>query len=275
MVRAWVSDTRICSSERQINGHTMKLDALDHPKTLDFAARLSVELPTAIGYLELLWAFTGKKAPQGNIGKWPDGAIARACYWMGRPEVFILALHESGFIDADSVHRFTIHDWPEHAPRWVKAKLKSMGLAFVSASTETVGETTGEDTEGDAGLPSKGREGKASEEKGREKNAHASARSTSPPGLDAKAWERWEGYRTQIRKPLKPVSIPAAQLALAAFGSEQAAVVEQSVANGWQGLFPLKLNGNGQHPRAPPVKYRTADEIEAEERARGDFDAQH
>lgn len=61
-----------------------------------------------------------------------------------------------------------------------------------------------------------------------------------PPGLDPVAWSRWEGYRREIRKPLKPVSIPAAQRELAAFGSDQAAVVEQSVAQGWQGLFALK-----------------------------------
>src|SRR5690349_13798115 len=109
----------------------MKLDALDHPKTLDLAARLGIELPTVIGYLELLWAFTGKKAPQGNIGKWPDGAIARACYWMGSPEVFITALRDARFIDAHTAHRLVIHDWREHAPRWVKSKLKTLGLAFV------------------------------------------------------------------------------------------------------------------------------------------------
>ena len=61
-----------------------------------------------------------------------------------------------------------------------------------------------------------------------------------PPGLDPAAWSRWCGYRKQIRKPLKPVSIPAAQRELAAFGSDQSAVVEQSVAQGWQGLFALK-----------------------------------
>jgi hypothetical protein len=32
----------------------------------------------------------------------------------------------------------------------------------------------------------------------------------------------------------------AAQRKLAGFGAGQAAVVEQSIANGWQGLFPLK-----------------------------------
>ena len=61
-----------------------------------------------------------------------------------------------------------------------------------------------------------------------------------PPGLDPAAWSRWCDYRKQIRKPLKPVSIPAAQRELAAFGSDQSAVVEQSVAQGWQGLFALK-----------------------------------
>lgn len=64
-----------------------------------------------------------------------------------------------------------------------------------------------------------------------------------PPGLDPAVWSRWCNYRREIRKPLKPASIPAAQRALAAFGSDQAAVVEQSVAHGWQGLFALKPNG--------------------------------
>lgn len=59
-------------------------------------------------------------------------------------------------------------------------------------------------------------------------------------GLDVEAWERWLQYRKAIKKPLKPVSYEAAQKRLAAFGYQQAAVVEQSIANGWQGLFPLK-----------------------------------
>lgn len=59
-------------------------------------------------------------------------------------------------------------------------------------------------------------------------------------GLHVASWERWVDYRKQIRKPLKQVSMPAAQRELAAFGSDQEAVVEQSVANGWQGLFALK-----------------------------------
>ena len=234
----------------------MKLEALDHPKTLDLAARLEVELPTAIGHLELLWAFTGKKAPQGNIGKWPDGAIARACYWMGRPEVFLLALQESGFLEVDDQHRFTVHDWREHAPGWVRAKLKKVGLTFIATRPST------SDDSSDCSLaqslerssePSIQGKGSTSEVKG-SKGADAPddvSRGTNNPiellaGVNADAWNRWLDYRKQIRKPLKPVSLPAAQRELAAFGADQAAVVEQSIAQGWQGLFALKGDSKTQ-----------------------------
>lgn len=60
------------------------------------------------------------------------------------------------------------------------------------------------------------------------------------PGLDAEAWEVWIDYRTKIRKPVKPVSILAAQRKLAAYGCDQMAVVQQSIADGYQGLFELK-----------------------------------
>lgn len=71
-------------------------------------------------------------------------------------------------------------------------------------------------------------------------------------GLDPDAWTAWTVYRKRIGKPVKPVSIPAAQRKLAAHGTSQAAVVEQSVANGWQGLFALKPNGAAKP--AEPVR---------------------
>lgn len=130
----------------------MKLDALESPKLHSLSARLSVSRPTAIGHLELLWAFTGKHAPQGNIGKWDNGAIARACDWLGDPDVFIDALVESRFVDLDESFRLTVHDWSDHAPGWVRAKLKKVGLTFVGSSgaslegtSDTSSETSLED----------------------------------------------------------------------------------------------------------------------------------
>ena len=83
-----------------------------------------------------------------------------------------------------------------------------------------------------------------------------------PLGLDPVAWSLWQSYRK-----LKPASIQLAQKKLAAFGADQLATVEQSIANGWKGLFALKAD---LAPRKP-VKFRTPEEIEAEEVSR----AQH
>ncbi len=63
-------------------------------------------------------------------------------------------------------------------------------------------------------------------------------------GLNPTAWDTWVSYRTEIKKPLRPVSILAAKKALAAYGDDQEAVVQQSIANGYQGLVPLKSGGN-------------------------------
>jgi len=66
------------------------------------------------------------------------------------------------------------------------------------------------------------------------------------PNLDAEAWDRWLEFRKEIRKPVKAASLAALAKKLAAFGDEQKAVVEQSIAFGWVGLFPLKENENGR-----------------------------
>lgn len=85
-----------------------------------------------------------------------------------------------------------------------------------------------------------------------------------PTGLDPEAWKCWVAYRQSIKKPLRPVSLPKAAKALAAYGPDQQAVVDQSIAAGWQGLFALKpVNGSTKPPpiiaRPPP----TADQVSA------------
>jgi hypothetical protein len=72
-------------------------------------------------------------------------------------------------------------------------------------------------------------------------------------GLDVDAWTAWTVYRKQIGKPVKQASIPAAQRKLAAHGTSQAAVVEQSIAHGWQGFFPLKEGSGGGLAAAKPM----------------------
>ena len=71
-------------------------------------------------------------------------------------------------------------------------------------------------------------------------------------GLDTSAWERWKAYRTAIRKPIKPASEHAMQMKLVKYGTDQDAVVNQSISNQWQGLFDLQRSK--PVPGEKPVK---------------------
>lgn len=75
----------------------------------------------------------------------------------------------------------------------------------------------------------------------------------APPGLDREAWGIWVAYRSEIKKPIRPCSVAAAQRRMAAMGKDQMAAVENSIANSWQGLFPPKEPDNGSR-RATPRK---------------------
>ena len=81
--------------------------------------------------------------------------------------------------------------------------------------------------------------------------------------LDEAAWERWVAYRKAIRKPIKEVSEHAMKLKLSRFGADQDAVVEQSIANQYQGLFELKKSA----PR-PGEKVEKTDKQKAADVAR-------
>jgi hypothetical protein len=63
-------------------------------------------------------------------------------------------------------------------------------------------------------------------------------------GLNFEAWNRWVNYRSETGKPIKKVSAAAAQRKLAKFGEMQDAVVENSIAENYQGLFAPKSNGH-------------------------------
>lgn len=105
--------------------------------------------------------------------------------------------------------------------------------------------------------PHAGREGKGKERKGSKSPAPAEP----VAGLDLVSWDRWVKYRSEIGKPVKPASVHAARLALAEFGTNQAAVVDRSIANGWQGLFPLSTVKGVATPASDAASQAWADLI--------------
>src|SRR5574343_1463671 len=109
-----------------------------HAKTAALAAHLNVPIYAAVGLLEMLWHFTAQSARQGDVGKWPDGAIAAACRWDRDPAEFVEGLVAAGFLDRSPEYRLVVHDWHDHADKSVRQALARFGQGFVTGGSRNV-----------------------------------------------------------------------------------------------------------------------------------------
>ncbi len=120
----------------------MKRGTPRNPKVLHLANLLKVKVPTAVGYLELLWHFTAEFAPQGDIGRFDDKWIEAALFWTGRPGFLIHCLTVTRWLDSHSSHRVIVHDWHDHADDSVRKRLNRASLQFLTLADKVTGQST-------------------------------------------------------------------------------------------------------------------------------------
>ena len=96
-------------------------DVGQHPKTRRLARSLQVSIPTAVGYLHLLWHWALKYAEDGNLERFTREDIADGAMWTDAAETFVLALTQSGFLD-ETPTGLLVHDWNEYAGRLVQRR---------------------------------------------------------------------------------------------------------------------------------------------------------
>jgi hypothetical protein len=125
----------------------MKSNTPDLLKFKRLQRRLGVPVAHVCGLLELLWISTAKNAPQGDIGRFTNEEIAIGCYWDGAPDEFVKALVDCGWLDNDPEYRLVVHDWHDHAPRWVHGNLRRYKRNFVSGTSQPTEQPTREATE--------------------------------------------------------------------------------------------------------------------------------
>ncbi|MCU1339310.1 MAG: hypothetical protein JWO19_4891 [Bryobacterales bacterium] len=111
-----------------------------HPKVSHLRELLKISLPTAIGYLELLWHFTAEFAPQGDIGRYSDARIEAGLSWTGAKGKLVESLAVAGWLDRHPEWRLLVHDWPDHADAAVKKRLERSGLPFLRVNDEPTGQ---------------------------------------------------------------------------------------------------------------------------------------
>jgi hypothetical protein len=110
----------------------------EHPKFARLSRLLSLPKYATLGLLEASWHFTGKFAPHGNIGKFPDKDIESWIGWDGAPGAYIEAAVKSGWFDDSPLHRLLIHDWARHCDDATKLAVKRSKKPFCSDNVTRV-----------------------------------------------------------------------------------------------------------------------------------------
>lgn len=82
-------------------------DLPTHRKSVTLAALLGE--PRAWTHVVELWLWVSRHAPEGDLGKMPDAAVAAVAGWRGDASAFVNALRVAGFLDDTNVH-----GWHEH-----------------------------------------------------------------------------------------------------------------------------------------------------------------
>lgn len=129
--------------------------------------------------------------------------------------------------------------------RWSTKPSDSEGNAnALETHTERIADAVPPQSEGNAPNPNPNPNPK-------EQRAQRLAEARGVAGLDLETFDRWLSYRAERKPAIKPISLVAAAEELAKFGERQAEVVRHSMANGYQGLVPPKVNGAQPHGKDP------------------------
>lgn len=103
-------------------------------------AGMPIDVETvAIGILERLWHAAATDAFRGDIGKLSNDEIAESVGWFGDADLIVSILVESHWLDTHNECRLVVHDWSEHAPRWVQGNAAKYG-GFIVPNGSSLGE---------------------------------------------------------------------------------------------------------------------------------------
>jgi hypothetical protein len=118
----------------------MKRGTIRHPKLLQLARELGLQPYVALGLLEALLDWTFDYARCGNVGRFPNAAIATGIGWLGDPDALVTALVAARWLDACAVHRLVIHDLSDHASDTWKKSMQRQHLDFARATPPMSGQ---------------------------------------------------------------------------------------------------------------------------------------
>lgn len=274
----------------------------DHPKFADLKMRLKQPKGVVVGWLEMMWHFSARFTPQGNIGKYSDTAIEAWLEWNGEPGALIAALADTGWLDRSEAFRLIIHDWHEHADDYVNTELARKCLTFANGKLPRTGRLNKPERERfNAAFPDREIRHQSDSLDGlsgytQTKSASATkpepclagalpdpepvkatprpASFVPPEWVPADSWLAFVEMRKKIRAPLTGKACVETVRELEKLrkrGHDPGEVLNQSVQRSWRGVFEIKQGGANGINQGNRAQERTNANRTAAEAALGEM----
>lgn len=234
----------------------LDLDYFDHPKTIRLMGLLG---PGSAEYPLRLWCYCGKyHTEDGQLMNYSASEIESVCKWHGEPGRLVEALLKVRFIEKQD-DGYVVHDWLEHSghlsvlKRRAKSGAKERWKRYASSNANSG-------------------------------SKHLLASDLAmlvecsifidKVGIDKKVLEEFLEDRRERRRPVtkRALKLLLKELEkLKVNGNDPTAVVEQSIMNGWQGVFKLKTEHESSDERWARIEKNLAErERHEKERTGGD-----
>lgn len=225
-----------------IESHTV---ILRHRKTVDLATALHISPVLAVGHLHVLWHTVLEQQEDGDLSRWSVNQIAAAAQYRGDARRFVRALQGSGWLDGRLVH-----DWLDYAGRYLELRYRTHKKEKLAEIWLKHGQTfLGQTKDG----PGTAYQTKPTIPTKPTKSGWMEVCAKLGENLPAEkklAWADWIKHRLDLKKPISEAGAEK-QLRFLNSQGDFVECINQSIRNGWQGLFPLKANRNeGQASRA-------------------------
>ena len=191
-----------------------------HRKTIRLVLRLGEKAPL---YPLRLWLWAVEQSPDGSLRDIDRAELAEICKYDGNPDDLWTAMVECGFIECTD-GQSGIRSWEQHQGKLVERATRN---------AERMREARERQRQAEIDLEAKG-------------GASKVAKPAFPAELDTPefraAWEEWHTYRRELNLAKWTDRTVEVQLRKMAKAGASASVdaIQESISNGWQGVFPGK-----------------------------------
>ena len=216
------------------------------PEIMGIARELSISMDAAFGLCFRFWCWCDDNLTTGNVFCVTESLLDET---FGKQN-FASAMVKVGWLQFDG-DQMTVPNFERHLSKGAKTRAETAIRVAECKKRKREDRYSGNESVTKKALPEKRREDMNTDKVDKSLPiVKAQPKTEFPEELDTPefraTWAEWIAHRIEIKKPMKPLGAKKLLKSLAEGGERKAIEsINQSIANGWQGVFEVKAGCAG------------------------------